>query len=269
MKGLRIGSISQILGIPASAIRYYEECGLVTPAKDKNSGYRYYSPEDCGKIMCARSFRSMGLSIQDSKELMTQQDLLAQLEIWQKGRSSIDRQIERLEAQRRTLDYWHDLYIASDQLRKTCRPFSREGFYFVPLGKWGQVSENREFQEIAAQWIEYMPEASYWGLVDAEDVQNSLPITLDCGFGMRESCASREHLVIPESATFYPPATCIQTVLYCGSDMTILQPAQFDHVREYAREQRLRLIGTGHWHFLQLAENGDGLYAFSFPVEAL
>ena len=267
MKGIKIGQISEILGIQPSAIRYYEDCGLVEPMKDTQSGYRLYNPVDCGKIMCARSFRSMGFSIQDSKELMTQRDLLEQLDLWNKGSEALDRQMERLEAQKRTLEYWRDLYISAEELRKTCRAFEREGFYYISLGKWGETRSSKKFRDTLKEWIEYMPESSYWGIFDASKVQVGEPVILDCGFGIRNSCVVRENLAIPETAVYYSPCSCIQSVLYCGRDMVELAPELFDHVRHYSDEHELELVRTGHWHFLRLSDSGEGYYVFSFPVK--
>lgn len=267
MKGIKIGQISDILGIQSSAIRYYEDCGLVEPKKDAQSGYRFYDPVDCGKIMCARSFRSMGFSIQESKALMLEKDLLAQLDLWNKGNEALDRQMERLQAQKRTLEYWRDLYISAEALRQTCRTLDREGFYYISLGKWGETRSEKRFRNTVREWIEYMPESSYWGIFDASKVQAGEPVVLDCGFGIRSSCVLRENLTVPDGAVYYAPCACIQSVLYCGNDMVELEPRLFDHVRDYSKKHGLALVGTGHWHFLRLSDDGEGYYVFSFPIE--
>ena len=42
----KIGDVAGILGISPDLIRYYEEKGVVSPAKDPNNNYRYYDTWD-------------------------------------------------------------------------------------------------------------------------------------------------------------------------------------------------------------------------------
>ncbi|MDQ0916811.1 MerR family DNA-binding transcriptional regulator [Paenibacillus sp. V4I5] len=41
-----INEISRKLGITARAIRFYEQKGLIKPAKQKDNGYRTYTEQD-------------------------------------------------------------------------------------------------------------------------------------------------------------------------------------------------------------------------------
>lgn len=42
---LTIGDFARAVGLPASALRHYDECGLLVPARtDAATGYRYYTP---------------------------------------------------------------------------------------------------------------------------------------------------------------------------------------------------------------------------------
>ena len=43
---LTIGAFAQAVGLSPSALRFYDECGLLVPAEvDPVTGYRYYTPE--------------------------------------------------------------------------------------------------------------------------------------------------------------------------------------------------------------------------------
>lgn len=43
---LTIGAFARAVGLTASALRHYDECGLLVPAEvDSGTGYRYYTPE--------------------------------------------------------------------------------------------------------------------------------------------------------------------------------------------------------------------------------
>ena len=53
---MRIGELSRRAGVSQRALRYYEEQGLLRPAR-RSSGYREYGPEDVRRP--ARSMRSI------------------------------------------------------------------------------------------------------------------------------------------------------------------------------------------------------------------
>ena len=57
-------------GLPAKTLRYYEEIGLVTPARAAN-GYRDYTEEDVRKLVFAGRARSLGFSLDDCRTLLS------------------------------------------------------------------------------------------------------------------------------------------------------------------------------------------------------
>ncbi len=67
---MNIGRVAQISGLPAKTIRYYEEIGLISPARLQN-GYRDYSDNDGGKLQFLRRARSLGFSIEDCRTLLS------------------------------------------------------------------------------------------------------------------------------------------------------------------------------------------------------
>ncbi len=56
-------------GLPAKTIRYYEDIGLVRPARSAN-GYRVFSPADVQKLSFLARARSLGFSIEDCRALL-------------------------------------------------------------------------------------------------------------------------------------------------------------------------------------------------------
>ena len=46
----QIGEISHFFDIPASTLRYWEDMGVLTPAKDQTNNYRVYTVEDLMSI---------------------------------------------------------------------------------------------------------------------------------------------------------------------------------------------------------------------------
>lgn len=57
---MRIGELSRRTAVPARMLRYYEEQGLLSPARDA-SGYRGYADTDVGKVRQIRGLLDSGL----------------------------------------------------------------------------------------------------------------------------------------------------------------------------------------------------------------
>lgn len=67
---MNIGEVSRASGLPAKTIRYYEDIGLVRPARGAN-GYRDFSPQDAHKLAFLGRSRSLGFTIEDCRTLLS------------------------------------------------------------------------------------------------------------------------------------------------------------------------------------------------------
>ncbi len=67
---ITIGALAQSTGVSVSAIRYYEEIGLISKAHRRPSGHRVYGPEASEALAVIRSCREFGFSIEQVRELV-------------------------------------------------------------------------------------------------------------------------------------------------------------------------------------------------------
>ena len=66
---LTIGALARQTGFNVSAIRYYEEIGLIPPALRRPSGHRVYNPQAQELLKLIRHCREFGFSIDETREL--------------------------------------------------------------------------------------------------------------------------------------------------------------------------------------------------------
>ena len=62
----KIGEIASLYGIGTDSLRYYEEIGILKPARDDN-GYRMYNIGDIRTLNILRELRSIGFSMEEIK----------------------------------------------------------------------------------------------------------------------------------------------------------------------------------------------------------
>ena len=94
-------------GLPPKTIRYYEDIGLVAPAR-RDNGYRDYSATDMHRLAFLGRARSLGFSIEDCRALLALYDdrerTSAEVrEIARDHLHRIETKIAELEAMRDTL----------------------------------------------------------------------------------------------------------------------------------------------------------------------
>ncbi|MBS9719144.1 Cu(I)-responsive transcriptional regulator [Tianweitania sp. BSSL-BM11] len=67
---MNVSRAAERTNLPPKTLRYYEEIGLIHPARSTN-GYRDYSEEDVHRLAFLQRARSLGFSIEDCRQLMS------------------------------------------------------------------------------------------------------------------------------------------------------------------------------------------------------
>lgn len=67
---MNIGEAARRSGLPAKTIRFYEQEGLVAPARRAENGYRDYSDAEVHSLRFVARARSLGFSLDDCRELL-------------------------------------------------------------------------------------------------------------------------------------------------------------------------------------------------------
>jgi MerR family copper efflux transcriptional regulator len=90
---MTIGQIAKTVGVPQSAIRYYEAVGILPPPPRKN-GARCYDPEAIDRLKILRFYRASGVSIRTLAAIATSERDAAR----NVRRAAVQRRIADLEA---------------------------------------------------------------------------------------------------------------------------------------------------------------------------
>ncbi|WTX00169.1 MerR family transcriptional regulator [Streptomycetaceae bacterium NBC_01309] len=110
---MRIGDLAHESGVSRRLLRYYEEQGLLRPARREN-GYREYSDADVTTVRHIRTMLDAGFStvviarlvhcVRDSEELQAPADCQTFSQEVQRERTKITMAIAQLQGSRRLLD---------------------------------------------------------------------------------------------------------------------------------------------------------------------
>ncbi|WP_413719408.1 Cu(I)-responsive transcriptional regulator [Silicimonas sp. MF1-12-2] len=104
---MNIGDVAEASGLPAKTIRYYEDIGLVRPARSDN-GYRSFRDSDVHKLIFLSRARSLGFTIDDCRTLLSLYEDRARASadvkaLAQEHLAEIEKKIAELQSLRATL----------------------------------------------------------------------------------------------------------------------------------------------------------------------
>ena len=91
-----IGKLAQLSGVSVRTLRFYEEAGLLAPAREAENGYRRYTSEDVDRLQEILLLRHLGVAVRDIGPLLSRSA--------GERRQALSRHLAELRAERTRLD---------------------------------------------------------------------------------------------------------------------------------------------------------------------
>lgn len=74
---MRIGEVSDRVGLSLRTLRHYDEIGLVVPSDRSAGGFRFYTEADVARLELVKTLRPLDLSLDQIRELVETMDAAA------------------------------------------------------------------------------------------------------------------------------------------------------------------------------------------------
>ena len=115
-----IGQAAEKSGISRKMIRYYEQIGLLPPARRSESGYRYYDEAAIRRLQFIRRARDMGFSLERIDQLLSfwqdkQRHSADVKALAQHYIAELDHSIQQMQDMRNELQDWIDPCHGADR----------------------------------------------------------------------------------------------------------------------------------------------------------
>jgi len=91
-----INKLAKIAGISTRTLRYYDELGLLSPARISSNGYRIYGQKEVDQLQQILFYRELGVPLQQIKSILAAKDFDAQ--------AALESHLSALLAKRKQLD---------------------------------------------------------------------------------------------------------------------------------------------------------------------
>jgi DNA-binding transcriptional MerR regulator len=153
----KIGEVARILGISPDLIRYYEEKGVVSPAKDPYNNYRHYDTWDINYLIDCLWYKNFGFGIDEVARMFSECTYDELLEKLGEKSDEILAAIRRQELLLgRIRKYCERLTATKSYIGKCDMRRNAEFVYYI--NRTNSEYDNRaELQELSRRWLKYMP----------------------------------------------------------------------------------------------------------------
>ncbi|MBQ4086567.1 MAG: MerR family transcriptional regulator [Clostridia bacterium] len=110
-----IKEVSEMTGIPASTIRYYDKMGLLPFVERGPHGYRAFSRENLRTLRLVECLKSTGMSLENIRTffewvMQGESTMQRRYEMFLEQRRSVEEQIKQLQKTLEIIDYKCELY---------------------------------------------------------------------------------------------------------------------------------------------------------------
>ena len=102
---LSIGELAQRTGLPTTALRYYDELGLVQPTARESGGRRRYGPSAAEEVGVIRFFREVGFTLAEISTFLAEAEPRSRQEIINRKLAEVVEQQHQLEVAREVLEH--------------------------------------------------------------------------------------------------------------------------------------------------------------------
>lgn len=149
----KIGDLSRAFSISKSALRYYEEKGILSPEHLEGSDYRYYSDKQMHQMGSLKKLRNLGFSVDEIREFfngVSLERLQSDIE------NLLQQRAEELERQHYLAE---QLQLVYDRMKDTashgviCHSTLSER-YELQLNSIQNLVDDRSLQKEASRWFD-------------------------------------------------------------------------------------------------------------------
>ena len=123
---LQIGEVAERAGLSLRTVRYYEETGLLQPAKRTDGGFRLYTAKHVARLALIKRMKPLGFSVQQMRDLLDARDILADRDAPEDARESARERVSEFVALGATAcEKLREQLAGGDELVKQLRRESR------------------------------------------------------------------------------------------------------------------------------------------------
>lgn len=264
----KIGDVARILGISPDLIRYYEEKGVISPAKDPLNNYRYYDTWDINFLIDCLWYKNFGYGIEQVAHIVSNSTYSELLDILKARGDEIEAALRYQQLLlERIRKYTENLEALRGFIGKC--DIRRNAEFVRYLNRYNRMYDyDDELQAVSREWLKYMPFSRRYFEVPEDNVLGEGD-DYAWGFSMAMTYVREFNLEIRPPVVYMPSRLCIHSA-FTSTGKDRFTARHLDFLKEYAEEHGLKVAGCAFGNLAcSVIENGEttGFFEVFLPIE--
>jgi DNA-binding transcriptional MerR regulator len=264
----KIGEVARILGISADLLRYYEEKGVVAPAKDPQNNYRYYDTWDINYLIDCLWYKNFGFGIEQVASMVTEYSYDTLTQTLEEKSEELRASIRHQELLLQRISKFQERLVETKSFVGQCDLRECAAFYCY-INRHNSEYDNRSgTAELSRRWLKYMPFSRRYFEIPADAMAGG-DDDYAWGFSIAAQYISEFGVDISPPVREMKPRLCVHSA-FVSAGQDRFSARKLDFLLDYAREQGLEPDGAAFGNLAcSVMENGEqtGYFEVWLPVK--
>lgn len=182
-----VRQLSNLAGVSARTLHYYDEIGLLNPSSVGDNGYRYYDERCVFRLQQVQFFKELGLALDDIREIMDRPDFDV-IQALKTHREELKNRAARLENLVHTVD---KTILHLEGAHKMGDKELFEGFSEEKQKEYAEEIRRKygknATEESDKNWNSYSPEKKRSIIAEGNIIHSDLAATMEKGYASPET----------------------------------------------------------------------------------
>lgn len=236
----KIGDVSRVLGLTTAALHFYEKEGIIDTPKEE-SGRRYYEDADLFRLISAKKYRSMGVTVRDiamqfSDNGMTGEQVLARMREKRDEAAEMAKQYERLK---NDIDRLIELSERGLAVKDSVDIRHVQDMYMLRTEDGGLIPKDKAGQEVTQRYLDEMPSVNLSIVCARPDERVSFALMMPAERAEKSGFDKEKDVI-----RYVPGGMALHAFVPCGEEQYETPEVIFKPILSFAREHRFAQKGA-------------------------
>ena len=263
----KIGEVARILGISADLLRYYEEKGVVTPAKDPQNNYRHYDTWDINYLIDCLWYKNFGFGIEQIASMVTEYSYDTLCETLEGKTEELRASIRHQELLLQRISKFQERLIATKSFVGVCDLRDCKPFYCYINRRNSEYDNDRMTAELSRRWLKYMPFSRRYFEIPQTAISGGGD-DYEWGFSIGKQYAEEFSVDVSAPVREMPSRLCIHSA-FTSAGQDRFSARKLDYLLDFARDNGYEPNGAAFGNLAcSVMENGEqtGYFEVWLPV---
>ncbi len=239
-----IGHISKMTGMSPTAIRYYEQIGLISPLRGENQKYRDFDLQDFFLLATYKWYRNLGYTVEEADKLInkvTPEQFQVKLEEKEK---TILQEIEYKKLLAKHINNFIESLKLLQEGKQLCRIKRNPALLRIKIWQPGLKERDCLSFAQAVEWFEKTPFTNPCLLISSENILHGNGVlSTDWGMSVEEKTAEVLEFQKNPIMERIPSQLCVHTFVEPCENLSI-NSDQLVNIRKYIQDNHYTITSS-------------------------